>query len=161
MGSDKKRSLLHFPLHVTVALAVEGAAQCITWNAGIVRAAELSSYANDWGDRLFHAGENVTADLFREAAISFNDTATVLFSQQLAMSVLLQQLPQRQLTPLTALLNFTPPPIRSATGTRRITLSCLPYWMAHETARPPGMLSGGCQGSCTPLSSRSLDSTRL
>ncbi|USW52733.1 Putative Low temperature requirement A [Septoria linicola] len=77
-------SFLHFPLHLALVLAVEGIAQCVTWNAAVRRSQELNNQVVHWIGVL-----NTTTAGAREwsdAANDLNTTAVELISRQLARS---------------------------------------------------------------------------
>ncbi|EME83955.1 uncharacterized protein MYCFIDRAFT_195142 [Pseudocercospora fijiensis CIRAD86] len=111
-------SVLHFPLHVALVLAVEGAAQCITWNAAIRRGNVLVHQVEHWVPILNHtAGGNPTATDWKNAAIDLNTTANTLFDIALERSSgtlsILQTLAysgQSQIAAVPAILNGTNAP---------------------------------------------------
>lgn len=77
-------SFLHFPLHLALVLAVEGIAQCITWNAAVRRSQELNNQIVHWVTVL-----NTTtagAKEWVDTANDLNATAVELISKQLARS---------------------------------------------------------------------------
>ncbi|KXT11343.1 hypothetical protein AC579_9461 [Pseudocercospora musae] len=108
-------SVLHFPLHVALVLAVEGASQCITWNAAIRRGNALIEQVEHWVPILNHtAGGNPTASDWMNAAVDLNTTANNLFDIALerssgALSILqtLGYSGQTQVAAVPAIINGT------------------------------------------------------
>ncbi|KXT14651.1 hypothetical protein AC579_3661 [Pseudocercospora musae] len=85
--------LLHFPLHLLLALAVEGFTWCITWRAAIVKIRWLESEVEKWG-KLFGSGSpeqeasisNGFLDDVQQITFNIvNDTLTTARSPELAM----------------------------------------------------------------------------
>ncbi|KXT03228.1 hypothetical protein AC578_4805 [Pseudocercospora eumusae] len=72
-------SLLHFPLHIALVLAVEGMAQCITWRAAVVRSNHFASQYQDWSTLISEGN-------FTEVGRMVNETATKLIYRGLLTS---------------------------------------------------------------------------
>ncbi|EME78636.1 uncharacterized protein MYCFIDRAFT_86942 [Pseudocercospora fijiensis CIRAD86] len=72
-------SLLHFPLHIALVLAVEGMAQCITWRAAVVRSNHFVNQYQDWNNLISQGN-------FAEAGRRVNKTATKLLHRGLLVS---------------------------------------------------------------------------
>ncbi|KAK4500927.1 hypothetical protein PRZ48_009119 [Zasmidium cellare] len=80
-------SFLHFPLHVALVLAVEGASQCITWTAAVRRNNALLKDFNHWNMMLGNfSNPDIPASIFQEAATSLNHTAVELLDRSLSRS---------------------------------------------------------------------------
>lgn len=80
-------SFLHFPLHVALVLAVEGASQSITWNAGVQAARKLIHEVEYWEDILYPANNTyANSTEFNLAADSLNATAIKLIDTQIGVS---------------------------------------------------------------------------
>lgn len=77
-------SLLHFPLHITLVLAVEGMAQCITWRAAVVRSNSFTNQYALW-TRLISIGH------YQAVGQSVNETSTKLLYRGLLTSTSLSE----------------------------------------------------------------------
>lgn len=78
-------SVLHFPLHTALVLAVEGAAQCITWTAATGRRDQLIDQVVGWRD-VFVNSSHPTATTWQAAASDLNATADSLLVKKLQRS---------------------------------------------------------------------------
>ncbi|KXT13313.1 hypothetical protein AC579_7227 [Pseudocercospora musae] len=72
-------SLLHFPLHIALVLAVEGMAQCIIWRAAVVRSNKFTNQYQDWSTLISQGN-------FTEVGRRVNETATKLLYRGLLTS---------------------------------------------------------------------------
>ncbi|KAK4547471.1 hypothetical protein LTR36_001127 [Oleoguttula mirabilis] len=88
-------AFLHFPLHLFLVLAVEGAAQSLAWRAGVEESNVLLNQQNSWNFTTYDDNEaiivnpiweNRTAADWLNAATTINDTATNILYQALANS---------------------------------------------------------------------------
>ncbi|KAF7186184.1 hypothetical protein HII31_12521 [Pseudocercospora fuligena] len=77
-------SLLHFPLHITLVLAVEGMAQCITWRAAVVRSNDFANQYQAWSNLISEGN-------FAEVGRRVNETATKLLYRGLLTSTSLTE----------------------------------------------------------------------
>ncbi|KAL9536305.1 hypothetical protein SMMN14_01512 [Sphaerulina musiva] len=72
-------SVLHFPLHVALVLAVEGLAQCITWGAAVVRGNDFRLQYATWTELLDQG-------YFEEVGSQVNETSQYLIYRGLLTS---------------------------------------------------------------------------
>ncbi|KAI5369909.1 Putative Low temperature requirement A [Septoria linicola] len=72
-------SILHFPLHVALVLAVEGLAQCVTWRAAVVRGNKFTKQYGTWTTGL-------TEEFYEEIATQVNETSQYLIYRGLLTS---------------------------------------------------------------------------
>lgn len=80
-------SFLHFPLHVALVLAVEGASQCITWTAAVRRNYNLLQQFSQWNRTLdSFTSTSIPASTFQQAAAEMNHTALQLIDRSLSRS---------------------------------------------------------------------------
>ncbi|KAK5120948.1 hypothetical protein LTR85_005732 [Meristemomyces frigidus] len=88
-------AFLHFPLHLVLVLAVEGAAQSLSWRAGVEESNFLVTQQSSWNFTTFdNSGElivnpfwaNRTDADWLHAATTINDTATLIMERALANS---------------------------------------------------------------------------
>lgn len=77
-------SFLHFPLHLSLVLAVEGVSQCITWWAGVVRGKAFAQEYELWTS-LAGAGE------YADVAKQVNQTSNYLIFRGLLTSSTVEQ----------------------------------------------------------------------
>ncbi|EME38036.1 hypothetical protein DOTSEDRAFT_107533, partial [Dothistroma septosporum NZE10] len=78
-------SVLHFPLHAALVLAVEGASQCITWTAATVRKKQLVNGVLDISDVLLASNGSVMAT-WNQAAADLSEEADSLLTIKLRRS---------------------------------------------------------------------------
>ena len=78
-------SVLHFPLHTALVLAVEGGSQCITWTAATHRKEQLMTQVLHWRDVLVKAAHPTNAT-WQDAARDLNGTADALLRKKLQRS---------------------------------------------------------------------------
>ncbi|KXS97557.1 hypothetical protein AC578_9778 [Pseudocercospora eumusae] len=89
--------LLHFPLHLLLALAVEGFTWCITWRAAVVKQKWFYAQSEKW-DKLFDGADTPEQELqswhkflddFQQITLGIvNDTLTTARSPELAVDAL-------------------------------------------------------------------------